>query len=146
MQQTMPPRHVFQAHALTYAGTLPLVAGVIAAYLKVGAIDPLTLVRIYAAIIIAFLSGIHWSCYIFFSSKCPRNLLVTSSAITLLAWSSLMFPQVKLALVLQSLCFLYLLVLDYKLKEAKILPAWFYALRNNATAIVVVCLMMLELA
>lgn len=141
----MPPRHIFLAQALAYAGTLPLVAAVIAAYFKVDAIDPLVVVRMYTAVIIAFLSGIHWACYIFFSNKCPRNLLITSNVSTLFAWASLMFVDVKWALVLQSLCFLYLLVLDYKLREAKILPPWFYALRNNATAIVVICLMMLEL-
>ncbi len=140
----LPPRHLFLAQFLGYAGTLPLVAAVCAAYFKVSIVDPLQSARLYSAIIIAFLSGIHWASYIFYSNKCPRNLLATSTACALVAWGSLMYPQLKLALALQSLCLLYLLVLDYKLKEAKILPDWFYALRNNATAIVVVCLMMLE--
>ena len=140
----LSPRNLFLAQIFSYIGTLPLVAAVCGTYLHFHLIDPMESARLYSAIIIAFLSGTHWSCYIFFSNKCPRNLLVTSTACMLIAWSSLMYEQVKLALVMQSLCFLYLLVLDYKLKEAKILPDWFYALRNNVTAIVVVCLMMLE--
>ncbi|MBY0407607.1 MAG: DUF3429 domain-containing protein [Rickettsiales bacterium] len=144
--QNLSPRNVFIAQALTYAGTVPLVAGVLAAYFRVEHLDVLHWSRLYAAVIVSFISGIHWGVQLFHGEKSPRNLFITSNAIALLAWASLMFIEVKLALALQSLCFLYLLVLDYRLKEAKILPHWFYGLRNNATAIVVVCLMMLELA
>lgn len=144
--QTPSPERIFLAQSLTYAGTLPLIAAVFAAYLNLEGVDALNMARFYAAVIVAFLGGLHWAHYLFQGSKCPRNLLATSSATACLAWSSLMLPAVKLALALQSLCFIYLLVLDYRLKEAKSLPPWFYALRSNATAIVVVCLMMLELS
>jgi hypothetical protein len=141
----MSPRHIFMTQALTYAGTFPLIIAVFVAYAKIPGMDPLFMVRSYAAVVIAFLSGIHWAAFLFFSSKCPRNLLITSNATALFCWASLLFPDQKLSLALQSLCFLYLLVLDFKLKQAKVLPVWFYALRHNATAIVIMCLMMLEL-
>ncbi len=99
--------------------------------------DSNLIAKTYAAIIISFLCGIHWAAHLFFAEKCPRNLLLTSNAVALLAWSSLLIPNQQIATLLQVLCFVYLLILDLKLRAAGILPKWFYALRRNATAIVV---------
>jgi hypothetical protein len=94
----------------------------------------------YSAIIISFLCGIHWAVYLFFAEKCPRNLLMTSNGVALLAWSSLLATHQSIAIALQAVCFLYLLTLDLQLRDGGILPQWFYGLRRNATMIVVVCL------
>jgi hypothetical protein len=136
------------AQWLTYAGTLPLLIAVVE--MIVGRIPPDTIVwaaGTYSAIILSFLAGIHWACYLFFAQNCPRNLLVTSNAVALLAWLSLLAHQQPWSLLLQIFCFLYLLILDYKLLQAAILPAWFYALRRNATVIVVssLCIIMSQL-
>jgi hypothetical protein len=42
--------------------------------------------------------------------------------------------------LLQIFCFLYLLLIDSKIRDAGILPNWFYKLRRNATGIVVISL------
>jgi hypothetical protein len=128
------------AKALTYSGTLPLVASAICSYFPVQGFDSALIARTYSAIIISFLCGIHWASYLFFSDKSPRNLLITSNAIALLAWGLLVLAQQPLATLLHVLCFLYLLLLDIKLYHAKILPEWFYHLRRNATIIVICCL------
>lgn len=121
---------------LTYGGTLPLIICAIA--------DPIFepydarfFAACYGAVIISFLSGIHWAAYLFFSEKCPRNLLLTSNATSLIAWLSLLIYPSWVSFLLQILCFLYLLTLDLKLDRAEILPQWFYRLRLNATFIVV---------
>ena len=95
----------------------------------------------YGAIILSFLAGIHWAIYLFFADHCPRNLLLTSNSIALIGWASLGVDLFPVALGLQAICFLYLLILDLKLHRAGLLPTWFFHLRRNATAIVVVCLM-----
>lgn len=138
----MSPSAQRVANILTYTGTLPLV--IVAVELAVGRVSPsdaVWLASTYSAVIISFLAGIHWACYLFFADRCPRNLLLTSNAVALLAWLSLLVPQHQpWQLLLQILCFLYLLVLDYKLNISGILPPWFYALRRNASVIVVLAL------
>lgn len=129
------------AQLLTYAGTLPLViAAVELVFGRLPSSDVFWVVSTYSAIIISFLAGIHWACYLFFAQRCPRNLLFTSNIVALLAWLSLLVHQQPWQLLLQILCFFYLLTLDYKLEKAALLPKWFYTLRRNATVIVVLSL------
>jgi hypothetical protein len=137
----MKPSTIHLAKILTYSGTLPLVACVFLTYMPVAGIDSNLIAKTYAAIIISFLCGIHWAVHLFFAEKCPRNLLLTSNVVALLAWSSLLIPNQQIAKLLQVLCFIYLLTLDLKLRSAGILPEWFYGLRRNATVIVVLSLM-----
>ncbi len=136
----MKPRAITLAKILTYSGTLPLIGCVVLMYAPVVGVDGALIARTYSAIIISFLCGIHWAIYIFFAEKCMSNLLITSNLLALLAWSSLLIAHQDIALILQSACFLYLLMLDLKLRDAGILPDWFYYLRRNATAIVILCL------
>lgn len=136
----MQQRQITLAKTLTYSGTLPLLASVVTLYFAASAWDSTFIARTYAAIIISFLCGIHWAIYLLFAEKCPSYLLITSNGVTLLAWASLLITHQSAAIILQALCFLYLLTLDLKLRDADVLPPWFYALRCNATVIVVVCL------
>jgi hypothetical protein len=128
------------AKVLTYSGTLPLIASAICVYFPLDGVDSALIARTYSAIIISFLGGIHWAIYLFFAENCPRNLLITSNVVALLAWASLLATYPSVAITLQALCFLYLLTLDLKLRDAGILPQWFYNLRQNATIIVVLSL------
>jgi hypothetical protein len=141
----MQPGNRVLAHILTYLGTLPLVLS--AAMSMVGHhefnYDQMALT--YGAVIVSFLSGIHWATYLFYSERCPRNLLLTSNMAALLAWLSLLIASYRVMLFLQMLCFLYLLTLDLKLLTNDVFPQWFYALRRNATAIVVISLSVLML-
>ena len=137
----MKTKQKILATTLTYAGTLPLLVAALGVSLSL--MTPFNVALIattYSAIIITFLAGIHWAAYLFFSDKCPRNLLLTSNAVALLAWLSLLWPQQPWGLLLQNLCFLYLLTMDYKLHAVSILPTWFYTLRRNATVIVALSL------
>jgi len=128
------------AGTLTYSGTLPLAACVVLMFAPIAGMDGNAMARTYAAIILSFLCGIHWAVFLFFSEKCPRNLLISSNVVALLSWYSLLLADQTTALVLQAFCFLGLLALDLQLRNAGIVPGWFYHLRRNATAIVVLCL------
>ena len=128
------------ANSLTYSGTLPLIAAAACVYFSVRYFDSALIAITYSAMIISFLCGIHWAVYLFFAEKCPRNLLMTSNGVALVAWSSLLITHQSIAIALQAVCFLYLLTLDLKLRDVGILPQWFYGLRRNATMIVVLCL------
>jgi Protein of unknown function (DUF3429) len=137
----MKPKQIMLANVLTYAGTLPLLAAALGPLLSLATpAHAMFIATTYSAIIITFLAGMHWAVYVFFADTCPRNLLLTSNAAALLAWLSLLWPEQPWGFLLQNLCFLYLLTLDYKLHAAGILPQWFYALRRNATVIVVLSL------
>lgn len=137
----MKPLQQNIAQILTYCGTIPLVASALGLMLGVVVLEQVTPIAMgYGAIIIAFLSGIHWAVYVFFAERCPTNLLITSNIAALLAWASLFIPLVLGGIMLQILCFHYLLRLDNKLQQIAILPLWFYRLRRNATVIVIVSL------
>jgi hypothetical protein len=141
MQETpMKKSSLIQAKILTYSGTLPLVASALSSYFPVPGFQPVLIATSYGAIILSFLGGIHWATYLFFAEKCPRNLLLTSNIVALFAWASLLVKDQPLAITVQALCFVYLLTLDVKLRDAGIVAPWFYALRRNATIIVVLCL------
>jgi hypothetical protein len=129
------------AKSFTYCGTLPIIASALSIYFPVAGFDTAFIAQTYSAIIILFLCGIHWAAYLFFADKCPRNLLIASNIVALLAWASLLVMYRPITTLLQVLCFLYLLTL--KLRDAGIISKWFYALRRNATIIVVVCLTIL---
>jgi hypothetical protein len=128
------------AQILAYSGTLPLILCLLASHLHIAGLDTHWIAGAYSAVIISFVSGIHWGVYLFFAEKCPRNLLLTSNMIALLAWYSLMLQGHVIPFLLQASCFLYLLTLDLKLYTDEVLPEWFYALRRNATVIVILTL------
>lgn len=139
----MTQSRILLAKILTYSGTIPFVIATIIQFFPVRELESLLIAQTYSAIIISFLCGIHWAIYLFFFDKCPRNLFITSNIVALLAWSSLLISPPVIGILLQSLCFLYLLVLDLGLRNAGALPEWFYLLRRNATIIVVLCLLIL---
>ena len=128
------------AKILTYSGTLPLVACVALIFSPIVGVDNYMLATTYSAIILSFLCGTHWAIFLFFAEKCPNNLLITSNVVALLAWCSLLVTYQGISFIFQALCFLFLLMLDFRLFNAGVLPDWYYHLRRNATAIVVVCL------
>lgn len=132
--------HKTLAHILTFSGTLPLIGTCLASALQVRGFDLQFIAGSYGALIVSFLCGIHWAVFLFFSEKCPRNLFITSNLITLSVWVSLLTIKQNMALLMQLLAFVYLLVLDLKLRDCDLLPQWYYLMRRNATIIVVVCL------
>ncbi|MDP3515963.1 MAG: DUF3429 domain-containing protein [Pseudohongiella sp.] len=147
VRHTMKQRDIIVANTLTYSGTLPLIGSVILlqfpTLLPMAGLDAALIASTYSAVIISFLSGIHWAAYLFFADRCPRHLLIRSNVVALLAWVSLLTGNQLTTSLLQILCFLYLLALDSKLRDAALLAEWFFRLRRNATLIVVSCLLLI---
>ncbi len=136
----MQQKNTCLAKILTYSGTMLLIACAVCAVapsiIPLADIHTFVIAKTYSAMILSFLCGIHWACYLFFAERCPRHLLLISNALALLAWLTLLVGHQSWGLSLHIFCFLYLLTLDHRLCAAGILPPWFYALRRNATMIV----------
>jgi hypothetical protein len=132
------------AQALTYCGTLPFIAGLVWHFMPLAAWDERMICALYGAVIVSFLCGLHWAVYLFFADQCPLNLFITSNVIALLAWLSVLVPDVWMSELVQIASFSVLCALDFKLRS--LYPRWFYPLRQNATLIVVFCLVVLMVA
>jgi len=128
------------ATMLAYSGTLPFIATAVIALHPIGSLDARVIALGYGAVIASFLCGIHWAVALFFAGRAPHNLLLTSNAVALLVWAALLIPPQALTLVLLAICFLYLLVIDRRLRNVDVLPEWFWQVRLRATGIVVLCL------
>jgi hypothetical protein len=129
--------------ALTYAGTLPLLACAILAFVPNVPIDVNHIALCYGAVIVSFLAGIHWVLYLLSDGRCRRNLLLTSNLLALAAWTALLIPQQGVALGLLGVCFLVLLKLDTELTASGYHPKWYNRLRINATMVVILSLVAL---
>ena len=142
------------ANTLTYSGTLPLIGAaillhfpmIIPASLPMAGLDGAFIAGTYSAVIISLLCGIHWAAHLFFADSCPRHLLIISNIVALLAWVSLLLGNQLAAALLQAACFVFLLGLDVRLRNAGIHAEWFFRLRRNATIIVVICLLLIAAA
>lgn len=131
------------AESLTYAGTLPLAGCALLLLMGFSGLNFHTIALAYGAVIVAFLSGIHWGLYLTVKRKPKVNLFISSNVLTLVAFAALLFMPQTIAYLLLILCFLGLLALDGQLNAAQIFPRWFYDLRRNATVIVVLSLLIL---
>ncbi len=135
------------AQLLTYAGTLPLIACALLAWaptLAGGAdvANAATIALAYAAVIASFIAGIHWAASLFFAERCGQLPMITSNIAALFAWSTLLLGDARLGCLLLVPCFASLLAIDHGLRGKGVLPPWFFALRRNATLIVVSALLL----
>lgn len=129
------------ATALTYAGTLPFLAAAAGSTFGVfTATDAAWVAVSYGAVIVAFLSGIHWAYGLHEGHEAPR-LMLGSNVTALVAWLALLLDARFAALLLLMLCFIFLWVVDRRLARMGIVTPWFYQLRCRATAIVLMCLL-----
>ena len=134
----MQKQSIVVACVLTAAGVLPFFLLELAAVLHLHGFDVQRAFFAYAAVIIAFICGMHWGVCFFFSEKKLPQLLLHSNAITLLGWAACCLRSVTWGLIIQSGCFIYLLGLDVLLHRGGVLPTWFFKLRVMVTAVVVV--------
>jgi len=128
------------AQALTYAGIVPFLLLSMAVVMKFNGYDCDLYLRAYGAVIVSFLCGIQWGIYLLFSEKCPRNLLLHSNMITLIVYGALLLCPSRIDLIIEALCFCFLLKLDQELMKQQIIPLWYFSLRRNATLTVVILL------
>ena len=99
----MNEKQITTAKILTYSGTIPLIATVFCIIFFKPEFNIKEIAIFYSVVIISFLSGIHWAAFLFFSDKCRMNLLITSNAIAIIAWLTLLIKCKAIALILQIL-------------------------------------------
>lgn len=123
------------ACALTLLGTLPMLAATL--------LHDIPMAASYGAVILAFLAGLHWQIGLSGATRTPpRHLLLSSNIAALLAWLALLLPAPWAPLLL-ALGLVWLLTIDLVLRDAGLIPAWFYRLRQCATMVLVICLCVL---
>lgn len=131
------------AWGLSLAGLLPFVA------LSIGvAFDLLahatTALIAYAAVILSFLGGIQWGVSMMSREDDSRSAWVMGMSIapSLVAWGSLLTPQLSLAFIIALAGLASALAVDRALMRMAMLPLWFWQLRVRITAIVSFCLLL----
>ncbi len=88
----------------------------------------------YAAIIVSFISGIHWGIYLV--RDAPFDLFIRSNFVAIVAWLAVTFSS-HLALLVLALCLTYLWLVDKKLFSQGLLDIWYFSLRSKITLLVV---------
>lgn len=136
MQQSF----VRNASVLTYLGILPFVICTAALMVGFEQIKATQILISYAAVIVSFIAGIHWSQAMKQIESSCGWLLISSNIIALLAWGSLLVPHAVSSLALLIFLLLALLTIDHKLYTAGEIDAWFITLRRRVTTVVVVTL------
>jgi hypothetical protein len=129
-----------QACLLTYLGILPFLMCTITIFSGWEQANAVFVLRAYAAVIISFISGIHWGIGMKDSQHSTVWLLATSNIISLLAWGCLLIHQVMIALMTLTLLFVVLLLIDNRLYKMQQIELWFIKLRRHATFFVALCL------
>ncbi|MFK8251812.1 DUF3429 domain-containing protein [Ancylobacter terrae] len=131
-----PPRSSAQPSAwlLAVAGTLPFLGGLADSALRGG--EWLGIVRIYAALTVSFVCGIHWGAALFIPERIATRLLVTSNASALLAWLAALLPH-RPGYLPGGALFAALLAVDRQMWRSGLSPAWCRHLRAAITGVAV---------
>ncbi len=129
-----------QGSLLTYFGILPFLIFTLAIITGFEQEKAALFLRYYAAIIVSFISGIHFGIAIKDSQNKTLWLLATSNIIALIAWGSLLMYHDFSALFTLAICLFCLLIIDNKLYATRQIDSWFIKLRWHVTLIVAILL------
>lgn len=96
----------------------------------------------YAAIILSFLAGIHWGVVVMdvkdgFRPKHMTSLLLSSTAISLVAWVCLLLTHRGVALAILAACYVAVYVIDHTLTKGGHFPKGYLKMRSLITLLVV---------
>ncbi|RKE83528.1 DUF3429 domain-containing protein [Rhizobium sp. AG855] len=122
---------------LAYLGALPFWAIAIAPFAGIDAAMAQSAFIAYGTGIACFMAGTIWSQAQISPAK-SSGLLLFSNAAALIAIAALLLHHALLvpALLLQAGTFLLLLLADHRMFRKGDQPAWYFALRRNVTALV----------
>ena len=129
-----------RASWLTYLGMVPFLICALAIVHGFEQEKTVFILRAYAAVIVSFISGIHWGISMKDTEHQTQWLLISSNIITLLAWASLLMPNAISALLTLSALLILLVCIDSKLYSMRQIDVWFMKLRWRATLCVVISL------
>jgi hypothetical protein len=132
------------AKLLTYAGAIPFVvcAGLqvagIANIASLGQVMPILLT--YGIVIAAFMAGTHWGLALDHTFPCASGILLSSTALTLLAWFAYLSGSIVVALGTLIATFSLLLFIDWQLYQRHVQTKEYFQLRVRVTAVVLAAL------
>lgn len=128
------------AKILTYSGSIPFIFLTYLQFCQINQffnIQTSLILISYAAIILSFISGMHFS-YAILQNKITIKLLLLSNVVALLSCFSLLL-NFKIALLIISLCYISNLIIDFISYQNLIIPKWFFDLRLRISVIVIFC-------
>ncbi len=124
---------------VTYAGSLPFIACALMLYSGIDAVGSLgsisEIVAVYALIIISFIAGLHLGTYLFYNTKTPKPLFIISNIVAAVAWISLLFANPTNATLILVSAFIYLLGVDYLLKQEMFISPSYFVTRLIVTTV-----------
>lgn len=135
--------HQRLATVLAIAGLIPFVLAAVLLGLDIARIAALDAGLAYGAVIASFLCGIHWGVFILKEGALKPNLLITSNAGALVAWAATVALPPMIAFLTLGFVFVVLLFIDRRLRSLGIIEDWYWALRRNVTAAVLVAMLAL---
>ena len=144
----MKPQVTPLAQALTYAGALPFVLCALALFAgRIGAFDPVAVLKVYGLTIAAFMSGTLWG-YVVPDARVPHGslLLVASNVLALVVAAAALLPSPRATLGVDLVAFLALLGADAFARQGGWIARDYLNLRLRVTALVVLALVIAEIA
>lgn len=122
--------------ALGYAGIIPFALCVLAAFFNINFLDlkPGIVFCTYSVVIVTFLSGTIWGKSLY----CDDNklfYLLSSNIFTLIAWVCLLMAHLLIALLVLSLSFIALLLIEAR--QPNVMGKYYLIMRISLTSIVV---------
>ncbi|MGB0934892.1 MAG: DUF3429 domain-containing protein [Alphaproteobacteria bacterium] len=129
---------------LTYLGILPFLICLVGGIYAPMALPWSKIMLGYGAVILSFLSGIQWGLVLKTEDEPAdlenKNLIVMmTNVLTLVAWLTLLIPNIWYAFLTQLLLFASTYMID-KALLATFYPAWYMQMRFNVTVSVMVML------
>ncbi len=128
----------YLAKILTYSGSLPFILSTYLIFFdadKFFTIDISIILISYAAIILSFISGMHFS-YAILQDKISNRLLILSNVMAIIAWICLLI-NLKLALVFMMAGYISSLIIDFVSYRNLVIKKWFFNLRLRISLIII---------
>jgi hypothetical protein len=128
---------------LTYCGSIPFLFLTYLGFSKTThffTIDISLILISYGAIILSFISGMHFS-YAMLQDKVSNRLLILSNIVALISWLCLLI-NFKLALVVIIIGYICNLIIDFVSYKNLVIKKWFFNLRLRISLIVIFCLVL----
>jgi len=126
---------------LTYSGSIPFLFLTYLGFSKATnflTLDISLILISYGAIILSFISGMHFS-YSILQDKNSNRLLIISNVVAIISWLCLLI-NFKLALVVMIIGYVLNLIIDFVSYKNLVIERWFFNLRLRISLIVISCL------
>ncbi|MBU5615711.1 DUF3429 domain-containing protein [Psychrobacter sp. TAE2020] len=131
---------------LTFAGTIPFIAGAILLIMGVDAVRVFGktehILAVYGLVIATFMAGAQWGNHLSLTddNRWAVRLPIASNVVALILWLGFLTLSAVGFMALLIFAFISLLMVDYGLYQAQIISPDYFTVRKYVTAIVVVAL------